>query len=69
MDKDITIKFAYEKGYSDGYKDGMSESKQTAQWMISSDGFYPYCSNCREEPKALTKFCPNCGRLMIGDRK
>lgn len=35
------------------------------KWVICSDGYYPYCSNCREEPKGGTsKFCPNCGAKM-----
>lgn len=36
------------------------------KWEISSDGYYPYCSECGEEPKGgnMTKFCPNCGVKM-----
>lgn len=32
-------------------------------WLINADGYYPYCSQCKEEPKSgeLSKFCPNCG--------
>ena len=32
-------------------------------WLINPDGYYPYCSRCKEEPKSgeLSKFCPNCG--------
>lgn len=35
-------------------------------WIICSDGYYPYCSECREEPKGgnMTDFCPNCGADM-----
>lgn len=38
----------------------------TAHWTINSDGYYPYCSYCHEEPKSgiMTNFCPNCGRRM-----
>lgn len=37
-----------------------------AKWEISSDGYYPYCSNCKEEPQGreMTKWCPNCGARM-----
>ncbi len=33
------------------------------EWNINSDGYYPYCSICGEEPKdgAITDICPNCG--------
>ena len=36
------------------------------KWIICSDGYYPYCSECKEEPKGgnMTKFCPNCGAKM-----
>lgn len=35
-------------------------------WIINPDGYYPYCSRCKEEPNSgeLTKFCPNCGANM-----
>lgn len=38
-----------------------------AHWEICCDGYYPYCSNCRHEPKngEMTKHCPNCGAKMI----
>ena len=35
-------------------------------WIISSDGYYPYCSECKSEPESgkMTHFCPNCGADM-----
>ena len=40
-------------------------------WIISSDGYYPYCSECKSEPKSgeMTDFCPNCGADMRGGKK
>lgn len=41
-----------------------------AEWVISPDGYYPYCSNCCYEPPWVsntdmrTPFCPNCGCRM-----
>lgn len=37
-----------------------------AKWNINCDGYYPYCSNCKEEPQGreMTKWCPNCGAKM-----
>lgn len=36
-----------------------------AKWIICSDGYYPYCSNCRKEPKGgMSNYCPYCGAKM-----
>lgn len=77
VDKDELIKALnydreqYEKGYAQGYLDAQLEIKNqnTAQWLINSDGYYFYCSNCKQEPKGkiMTNFCPNCGKEMRGD--
>ncbi len=39
-----------------------------ARWLISSDGYYPYCSACMAEPEdgKMTDFCPSCGARMDG---
>ena len=36
------------------------------RWIICSDGYYPYCSECKKEPKngEMTNYCPNCGADM-----
>lgn len=41
--------------------------EKTAHWDINCDGYYPYCSNCKEEPQGgkLSPYCPNCGAEMI----
>lgn len=45
-------------------------SKIIAKWEICSDGYYPYCSNCKEEPqgRVMTDYCPNCGAYMKGNK-
>ena len=41
----------------------------SAHWIISSDGYYPYCSSCGYQPEGRpTKFCANCGKIMIEKR-
>ena len=42
-----------------------------AHWEIDCDGYYPYCSNCRQEPegRVMSKFCPNCGAIMDENKK
>ena len=39
---------------------------ELAHWIINTDGYYPYCSYCHEEPTSgiRTKYCPECGRRM-----
>lgn len=38
------------------------------KWLINPDGYFPYCSECKEEPKGriMTDFCPKCGADMRG---
>ena len=42
------------------------QSSHAAEWRINPDGYYPYCSECGEEPQGqvMTKYCPNCGAAM-----
>ena len=37
-----------------------------AKWLISSDSYFPFCSNCNNEPfrGKMTKYCPECGAKM-----
>ena len=37
------------------------------KWLINCDGYYPYCSECKEEPKGglMSQYCPHCGATMI----
>lgn len=45
-----------------------AEQENHAHWEINPDGYYPYCSNCKTEPKGreMTDYCPNCGAKMKG---
>lgn len=45
---------------------GVVVQKQ-GEWLIGSDGYYPYCSECKEEPKGgnMTTYCPSCGAKMV----
>lgn len=59
----------YDKGYQDGKLAAMK--KRIGQWIINSDGYYPYCSYlycsiCHNEPEngKRTNYCPECGAYM-----
>jgi hypothetical protein len=38
---------------------------KVGHWIINSDGYYPMCSNCGDEPQWTTDYCPKCGAKMI----
>ena len=45
------------------------ENERTqGKWEINCDGYYPYCSICKAEPKngVMSDYCPNCGARMKG---
>lgn len=46
------------------------QSADVAKWIISSDGYYPYCSHCKTEPKngMMSNYCPECGARMDGEK-
>ena len=43
-----------------------SPSPKHGKWLISSDGYYPYCSWCGNEPEngKMKKYCADCGVKM-----
>ena len=65
--------------YSDGVENECPTFKSTdeveevvhARWEINSDGYSPYCSHCKTEPKngVMSKRCLECGAKMDGKRK
>ena len=75
--KDIEIDILIRK--NETLKDEIAELKvenerefqpKQGKWLINPDGYYPYCSECKEEPKGriMTKFCPECGADMRGEK-
>lgn len=72
--------FAADDAWESGYNTAMAEIMECikritpadvqpvkhAHWEICCDGYYPYCSNCKNEPQGreMTDFCPNCGSFM-----
>ena len=45
------------------------EPVKHCRWLINSDGYYPYCSECKCEPddRKMSKHCPHCGARMDGE--
>ena len=43
-----------------------SSRAKRGKWIICSDGYYPYCSECHHEPKdgIMGPVCPGCGIEM-----
>lgn len=62
----------FERGYTRALKNMLTtvlynnQLNVRAHWIVNSDGYYPYCSNCKTEPEngKMTKFCPECGAIM-----
>lgn len=48
-------------------KEAQLERKK-GEWLINSDGYYPYCSECKRSPEFTTDFCPYCGADMRGEQ-
>ena len=69
VDKDELIRaLQYDREqYEKGYQDGKADMQKKGRWLINSDGYYPYCSQCKYEPKEMTRYCPNCGVEMNDD--
>ena len=44
----------------------INNKEKLGKWIICSDGYYPYCSECKEEPEDgnMTSVCPHCGIKM-----
>lgn len=42
------------------------EPVRHGRWIIKPDGYYPYCSECKQEPAGgiMTDYCPHCGVHM-----
>lgn len=45
------------------------EEVKKGRWLISSDGYYPYCSECYCRPDKMSHFCPECGADMRGGKE
>ena len=72
----VCAKATHIENYSiPGCIDYLPSIQEESEWVISYDGYYPYCKKCGYEPErpALnvdnrTPFCPNCGRKMRKER-
>ena len=46
--------------------DEIANPVKHGKWLICTDGYYPYCSECGNEPTRgeMTKYCSECGTRM-----
>lgn len=53
-------------GYEMTNSESVADTAVHGRWIICSDGYYPYCSECKEEPSSgeMTNYCPCCGAKM-----
>lgn len=65
--KNSTITVSNENSSDVTFISGESLMIKEAKWEINCDGYYPYCTNCNEEPPSgvMTNYCPNCGAKMF----
>jgi len=59
------------RAWIDKIVSGEYQPQKRAHWYINPDGYYPQCSNCKNEPQGreMTDYCPSCGAKMDGDKK
>lgn len=63
-ERDIAIDQLHSYGVEFGEKAEIQRVRH-GKWIISSDGYYPYCSECHYRPeKHMTNYCPDCGARM-----
>ncbi|MBR0537483.1 MAG: hypothetical protein IJK40_04985 [Clostridia bacterium] len=45
--------------------------EKSGVWQIGSDGWYPFCPRCKQEPGSgnMTPYCPYCGLKLRRNRK
>jgi hypothetical protein len=54
------------KGWEEAFYNLDKFAHRTGEWRIDGDGYYPYCSECKNEPigRAMSDYCPHCGAKM-----
>ena len=66
-ERDTAIRQLESYGVGFGEKAEMQRVRH-GKWVICSNGYYPYCSECHFIPKeGMSKYCPDCGCKMDGE--
>lgn len=64
-EREIAEQQLHELGYELGEK---IEPKQ-GEWLSHHHGCEYECSECHDKQRAKSKYCPNCGSVMRGDKE
>ena len=56
--------YIYERDI-EALKYALEHLDNVAHWDINCDGYYPFCSSCKESVVKMSKHCPSCGAKMI----
>lgn len=64
--REVIKKSSISTRFADIPKSADVRPERHGEWKINCDGYYPYCSECKEEPKngVMSDFCPHCGAKM-----
>ena len=55
---------ATESAYKNGYARAVEELRGETSWVVVENGKY-VCEKCKSQNDKMTRYCPNCGRLIF----
>ena len=59
----VDIHTATEMAYKNGYLKGFTQVREETFWVEKDNIFV--CGKCKSKNKEMTRYCPNCGRVVF----